>query len=723
MFLYLVAYLLFFTNTKIYPSSTTAKHPKGTVHFNDLKNLNMAVKKNVAQKNSIDQATEPTTTTSTIIKLPSNINSKVVENSLDLSRMILLNKNKLVSPDKGSSSTSLKTQPTQINEFKEALNIYHKLKNNHVEFINTINKELNKNYTFNTSAENILADFIGEILKEIVQTKLSSSWFSKKLEFFLLNNLEKEVITNYKLAESIQAALVKVINHLEEIKSTILNNENKDLQINYFNKTLPVDTWIELTKNLSENIESLIPQTKEEKDEKDIQSLEPLAQEFKEHQKIKSDWNKGLEDLFEKAEQEQKEILDRQKNLDLEKAERAALEKYMEFEAENFKALEEQRKQKEAIFNKSKEKVEAHTLQILKTKVNENFETLKQREQEIQLPAELIKINILLNTIKILLIDKKDSQKLKETFTVLLSAVYQELISPSIMTHPPFLLTGNNGKEEKEEGNPDSYILKDELDKEVLYKPLYNIIIYKLNNLLLLYATVIGDIKLEQPIEVTLRFIESNEIKKYSFSTSIFNLIALNEKAEFYNGSLLKSKAHPLEFRKALSIGAKYLGKKASNTLDIFGEAGEELGKAGEELVKIFATPIRWVNSFFEESQKAKEEARKKKEEEQQKLKDEFDAHNKLLQSLIESLNPKEISKASTELSTKNISALKETAEGKNPTLKKNGSEFAKALELMNSSQVKKETPKVKSVSSNAIEKNQAFNWKRALLGDTTENE
>jgi hypothetical protein len=511
---------------------------------------------------------------------------------------------------------------TKVANYQKAYKIYNLSKGNHIGFINAINKTFQTNFTFDTSALDVLGYFMNTIFESIVQSSINNSIFNKligkKLEFFLQPDLEKMVEKNHIAAYALYEIVSNILEKLAELKTIAAQDKQTDLTLSYFDSTLPIDTWIELTQKLAEQIKLLIPTTDEEKTSQEVSQVFPEKQILSKG--IENEAAQELKSLMQQAAKEKTNIEQREALKKQEETVRAKInnsdqiERNLgQIELEIQKMLFDDKTTKEQEFQRSAEAVKTKRLEELKKTIKDRFDTLEKKEKEIKLPQELAPVNTILDAIKKLLTDKKNEPNFKEMFNVLLNAVYKELISYQTVIYRHDLVGDALDYEAQ------SYILKNEFDHEAIYKPLWEIVIYKLNTLILAYALNIQDYLLDTKLPINLIFKEKDKFKKYSFTPSLKILLILNQNAQYDSDGQprLEKKANPTSY-------LQQVAKATSATFDFFADVGEAVGN-------MFNVLPNWLSSWFTES-------KKQKEAEQERLQKEDREYNDLLKQILAEL-------------------------------------------------------------------------------------
>jgi hypothetical protein len=472
-----------------------------------------------------------------------------------------------------------------ITDFDKAKNIYVLDTNKQTAFIDDINKMFQQHYTYNIQPAHIFADFISKIFATMVEPYIYAHIWSQTSELFLQQDLQRIIQQNHNIGTLLHNFLNSIVEKLEFIKKNIFIDQNKEITFSHFKKflageiSLPIDEWIALTKKLADNILIAIKKPEETKEPKETAATS--KEETEKKNQIQQEFLKKLEQFKE----EHKKTADAY--------------------------IEEHAKKTTESFNQAASSIRKELKEKLEKEVKQDFETLDKREKEIKLPQELKELNDKLNIIKALLTKEKPIEKLSEMFEFLLSDFYSN-----------FMQENETNDDTLEKG---LYDINKKFDKKELHKPLYDIIIYKLNTLISLYALKHPEFFFDKEITLNLLFElpDLDEDKKLFLKTSIKQLLICNENAKFgyLSDYSLKSLANPTTFTETIV-------KTAQSTY-------KTLGNAATNLLSTLKAPGRWTMNFVNwitsenEEQKA---ARAKKEQERKKQRD---AHDKMMKNLI----------------------------------------------------------------------------------------
>jgi len=564
---------------------------------------------NLEQKNLI----QTTNASSSSITHAASASPEIIENALNLAHSTYHFDTRSMS--QSFAQTEFKTkiesiQQKRIEQITNAIENYEKLSDlnkkhqNYVNFTQEVNKTFNKLYTFNANIANIFADFISDIFATMVKPHIYAHFYSSTPELFLQNNLEKLLSQQSLTIDALLHCLLRTEEYLTKYKIQFFNNSNNNLNLKYFDKNLPIDTWIQLTEKLYNDIDAIISKSAQsnlqEEEKESTKPTQPIKTiEKKESATIepkeKTETNNPSSDTSSKIifKQQLQSLIDEQ-----EKA------------LQNLKA--EQKKEFKSIKELKKDESE-------KMYIQNRFEYLEQllekREKEIALPKELKNLNNILDAIHILLLKKEPNDQLNEIFEFLLNEFYSKFIeSKDFVKNMLF-----NKK----------LMINLKFDNPIFYKPLYDIIILKLNILLSLYA-IKNNMDFNKTIKIHFTP-NTPKNEKYIFTPTIQQLQNYNNNAEIYQKGTLEKLAHP----KTLD---KIKDKTTEKTSGILETIGNTISNAASATAYYFSRPFVWsfktVNSLFSESK----EQQKEKEAYNKKQQEEKEAYNKKINDLLEAL-------------------------------------------------------------------------------------
>lgn len=569
MILMMIVWSIFFTGTDLLTSNTIT--PKGKRKLSEVQKIKTALKKDPAAANAELRTlpvagTQPTTPTQPQVE-SRTATPQEIEQALHLAKLVHSKNSALIGslPQRIAASylNRINVIRNSIANYENASSFYQLLLSkdfNNARFISSINQMFGTdlaNFTESgevTQPADVFEYFISDIFESMVESYIYAHIWSSTAELFLKHDLQLMIEKNHLFANQILGFLIKLVTILTDYKKEFLDNENKDITLTYFQKALPIDTWIGLTQKLAFDIKSALPTIPKAKTEEEKKENKKAANINVEQRPTRKRAVTFVEDNSpensrktkrdaQQLPQERKRVVTFADNNDVQN-----LQTEEETSEKLFELL--QKRNEQAKLAKLPEHSEILSAQekILKELAkdkNLRFTVLEDREKTIKLPTKLKELGDLLETMHILL--KKDPFN-NELFTLLLDEVYALLMDKDNAKLNPI----------KEDNTPyyDTYIINSDLDSNEYYIPLYDIIIFKLNTLLKAYAIKNGQINLDKKINITVDFLISpTEEKTYSFSASINDLQKYNENAYFnwWDGSpTLAELAHPTSWTETL---------------------------------------------------------------------------------------------------------------------------------------------------------------------------